>query len=439
MILKIILLIVEGIATRNSSSISRRLSPMKQVVAVCCWRIGNTIFSAFLLAWTVVAGYFVFGSYEKVVQFGYFTCGEILYKFSFAVLILCGAGLLMWCFCLCLGCCCVSLSLHRARKSQDSSGEDVCNGDWVVGRGEGGVGRAGGGGHGAAEGANQEIRIQEVETEDDERSDVSYQEFRGGATSNDESESSMPRNAVSVIRQVPVEVTMGSLDGGLVSVDERDEEVSMISSTLLPGMHLDSQDLDTASSRLGSMTLSSNRASYGYQFPEMAAFAPGTSYKSQSLQRYPKTYSGATGPFGGMHAEPSQSSSSHMESTPYLPFKRHSTEHSAAALRNTTSSYVNLAPIPSVRYALTLSECARSNPQLYYKSPQKTLQQQQQKLQEAKTRSMDSHAARNGGRSHYPSMVRSQDLSRSAMREASLNGSSLYITVQSDGYSTTVV
>ena len=423
--LKIFFLMIEGIILRNSSFISTRLAPSKKVVIVCCCTMGHAILNIFLVAWIGAGGYWVFSKYEEVVHMGFFTCNEVLYKFSFSIITLCCITLLFWSVCVCIGCLCVSLSLHRKRL-QHSSGEVVCNSDWVIN---------GGGTSGAAE--NQAIRIQEVGTEEDEGSDISYREMQGN-NSNDGSEASSQRDGGVVVRQVPVEVTPVS-DRGLVSVDEEDEEeedhTSVNSSILSPALHLDSQELDTASSRLGSTTLSP-RASNGHEFPEITALATGytpSSYLSRSLQRQPNSFSGPYFNHSGGMQQP-QSGFNHLDSVPYLSFKRHSSDHNAAALKNTTSSYVNLAPIPSVRHALTVSECIRSNPQLY-KSPQRTLQQQRDA---SKTRSMESHSSRRQPR--YPSGgYASQDLLRTSLRESSLDGSTLYMTVQSDGHSTTVV
>ena len=431
LILKVVLLVIEGLAWRNSSYFTSRLKPVSQLMMVCCWRSGSALFNLILVAWIATAGYWTFSEYNEVVRFGYFNCNETLYKFSFSVLTLGAATFVIWLFCLCMACCCASVTLHKRKPLQHSSGEGMCNSDWIIN----------GGGPSAAVVPNtQEIRIQEVGTEEDGGSEVSYREMQDNS-SDDGSAAGSGSVRGSVTRQVPVEITLSSSEGGLVSVDEEDEDcMSVGSSTLSPGLHLNSQELDTASSRLGSMS-SSQRASNGHRFPEMGRFATGLtppSFKTQSLQRQPKSQLGTFNQLGRGGAQQSQSSFGNLESVAYLPFKRHSSEQNAAALRNTTSSYVNLAPIPSVRQALTLSECVRSNPQLH-KSPHRTWQPQKKKVheREAKTRSMETHSR--GRRLRYPSMDHSQNQSRTSLREQSLDGSSLYITVQSEGYSTTFV
>jgi len=424
-VFKVIVLVFEGLAWRNSSYFTSRLKPIKQVVIACCWRTGSALFNLVLVAWIATAGYWTFSEYNEVARFGYFNCNETLYKFSFSVLTLGAATLVIWFLCLCLACCCVSVTLHKRRPLQQSSGEGMCNSDWVIN---------GGDPSGTVVPPNtQEIRIQEVGTEDDEASEISYREMQDNNSNDGSSGGGSIRRGVT--KQVPVEITLSSSEGGLLSVDEEEEDcMSVGSSTLSPGLQLRSQDLDTASSRLGSMTLS-QRASNGHRFPEMARLATGLappSFKTQSLQRQPKPQLGIFNPFGG--AQQSQSNFSNVGSVAYLPFKRHASEQNAAALKNTTSSYVNLAPIPSVRHALTLSECVRSNPQLHKSSAHRTWQQQQKvQEREAKTRSMEAHS--HGRRPRYPS----QNQSRTSLREESINGSSLYITVRSEGHSTTIV
>lgn len=418
--LELVILIIYSIVLRNSTSLSTRFSRSKHKVLVCGWKVFSITFNLFLLAWTVAGSYWVYSKYKEVIKFGYLTCNEVVYKFTFSVIALSYVIFLM---ALCCACCFAGiLCFGRGKRSGPpvSNFEEGTSGsDWVMARGDVVAGLC------AVENERQQ--------EDDRMTDASYRDDDGDV------ESMTRMNHGSVSEQVPVRST--PLD--LASNREPDsvggeEDVSINSQVFSATLPLESLDSEAAGgrTRLANLSLRSPGANINNQVLGTPTFMVEGAPISNNLRRHARTSTGSNynDPVGLQQAH---SNTITLDSVPDHSFKRNrylSDRNGNEAFKNATSSYVNLMPQRSARHALMGSECAHSNPVLYDPNQQSLQRRQPNKAQTMA--SGDHHSAHlrlpSGSYPH-------RDCSRSSLRGADINGSSLYITIQSEGCSSTHV
>lgn len=133
-VLKNVFLIVENVLKRHSRTLSHRFKRHKKWI-IGVWRAVNLAFNLFMLAWIICGSYWIFSSYATVHRNEFRNCNELLYKFSFSIVISSYILLILMCCCTCI---CAGVCLRRKKNRGDEEEEEEDRGREQGERSEGG-------------------------------------------------------------------------------------------------------------------------------------------------------------------------------------------------------------------------------------------------------------------------------------------------------------